>query len=141
MLQIQDIPRLTITISNNKNNYLQYFTHESTCIKSFLNKLYTPKVIVHNIPKINVFVKLLSSKSTSFQIPKKLQKLLNYKLTPCTLKIVLRHRLRSKAFLPSRISYLRCYFQDLVTSISVVDAMLPIMVRANATLKSKFVNI
>ena len=28
------------------------------CIKSFLNKLYTPKVMVPNVPKINVFVKL-----------------------------------------------------------------------------------
>ena len=33
------------------------------------------------------------------------------------------------------MSYLRCYFQDLLTSISVVAAMLPIMERANAILK------
>ena len=37
-----------------------------SCIKSFLNKLYTPKVIVQNEPKRNVFVKLPFSGSTSF---------------------------------------------------------------------------
>ena len=49
--------------------------------------------------------------------------------------------LESKASLASRISYVRCYFQDLFTSISVVAAMLPIMVRPNAILNSEFVNI
>ena len=50
------------------------------CIKSFLNKWYTPKAIVQNIPKRNVFVKLLFLGSTSFQIQKKLQELFNDKL-------------------------------------------------------------
>ena len=31
------------------------------CIKSFLNKLYTPKVIVKNVPKRNAFVKVNKS--------------------------------------------------------------------------------
>ena len=53
----------------------------------------------------------------------------------------LRHPLESKAFSPSRISYLRCYFQDPFTSISVVAAILPIMVRPNAILKFELVNI
>ena len=51
------------------------------------------------------------------------------------------HPLESKAFSPSRINYLRCYFQDLFTSISLVAAMLTIMEKPNAILKSKFVNI
>ena len=38
-------------------------------------------------------------------------------------------------------AYLRCYFQDLLTSISVVAAMLPIMERPNAILNSEFANI
>ena len=59
----------------------------------------------------------------------------------CNLKIVLRHLLESKAFPPSRISYLRCYVKDSFISISVVAAMLPIMVRASVILKSEFVNI
>ena len=40
-----------------KNNYPLNFI--DSCIKSFLNKLYTPKVVVPNVPKRNVFVKLL----------------------------------------------------------------------------------
>ena len=49
-----------------KNNYPLNVI--DSCIKSFLNKLYTPKVGVPNIPKRNVFVKLLFLGSTSFQI-------------------------------------------------------------------------
>ena len=52
-----------------------------------------------------------------------------------------RHPLEPKDFSPSEISYLRCYFQDLFTSISVVAAILPIMARPKTILKSKFVNI
>ena len=122
-----------------KNDYPLNFIDSS--IKSFFNKLYTPKVIVQNVPKRNVFVKLPFLRSTSFQIRKKLQKLFNDKLTSCNLKIVLSHPLELKAFSPPRISYLRCYFQYLFTTISVVAAMLSIMVRPNAILKSGFVNI
>ena len=59
-----------------------------SCIKSFLNKLCTPKVMVPNVPKRNVFVKVPFLGSTSFQIRKKLQKLFSDKLTTCNLKIV-----------------------------------------------------
>ena len=54
-----------------KSNYPPNFI--DSCIKSFLNKLYTPKVAV---PERNVFVKLPFLGSTLFQIRKKLQKLL-----------------------------------------------------------------
>ena len=36
-----------------------------SCIKSFLNKLYTPKIIVQNVPEGNIFVKLLFLGGTS----------------------------------------------------------------------------
>ena len=60
-----------------KNNYSLNFI--DLCINSFLNKLYTPKVFVQNVPKRDVLVKLLFLGSTSFQIQKKLQKLFNDK--------------------------------------------------------------
>ena len=69
-----------------------------SCIKSFLNKLYTPKVVVRNVPKRNVFVKLPFLRSTSFQIRKKLQKLFSDKLTSCNLKIVFTSPVRVKSF-------------------------------------------
>ena len=94
---------------------------------------YTPKIIVQNVSKRNLFVKFSFVGSTSFQIRKKLQKLFFDKLRSCNLKIVF----KSKAFLLSR----KFYFQDLLTSISVVAAMLPIMGRPNSILKSEFVNI
>ena len=97
--------------------------------------------MVPNVPKRTVFVKLPLLGNTSFQIRNKLQKLLSNKLTSWNLKIVFTSPVRVKAFSPSRISYLRCYFQDLFTSIIVVVAMLSIMERPNAILKSEFVSI
>ena len=79
-----------------ENNYSPDFI--DSCIKSFLNKLYTPKVTVENIPKRNVFVKLPFLGSTSFQIRKKLQKLFNDKLMFCNLKIVFTSTVRDKSF-------------------------------------------
>ena len=79
-----------------KNSYLLNFT--DSFIKSFLNKLYTPKVVVPNIPKRNVFVKLPLLGSTSFRILKTLQKLFSDKLTTCNLKIVFTSPVRVKSF-------------------------------------------
>ena len=56
-----------------KNKYPLNFI--DSCVKSFLNKLCTPKVIVQNVTKRNVFVKLSFLGSTLFQIQKELQKL------------------------------------------------------------------
>ena len=70
----------------------------NSCIKSFLNKLYTPKVLVPNVPKRNVFVKLPFLGSPSFQIGKKLQKLFSDKLKSCNLKIVFTSPVRVKSF-------------------------------------------
>ena len=97
--------------------------------------------MVPNVPKGNAFVKFPFLENTSLQIWKKLQKLFRDKLRLVIWKSFLRHPLESKAFSPSRISYLRCYFQDLFTSISAVTAMLPIIERPNAILKSEFMNI
>ena len=97
--------------------------------------------MVPNVPKRNVFVKLSFLESTSFQIRKKLQKLFSDKLTSGNFKIVLHHSLQSKAFSPSTISYLRCHFKYLFTSISVVAAILPIMKQSHAISKSQFMSI
>ena len=57
-----------------KNNYPLNFI--ASCIKSFLNKLYTAKVMVPNVLKRNIFVKLPFLESTSFQIRKKNSKII-----------------------------------------------------------------
>ena len=54
--------------------------------------------MVPNVSKGNVFVKLPSLGSTSFQIRKKLQKLFSDKLTSCNLKIVFTSPVRVKSF-------------------------------------------
>ena len=70
-----------------KNNYPPNFI--DSCIKLFLNKLYTPKVFVQNVPKRNVLLNCPFFGSTLFQIRKKLLKLFTDKLTSYYLKIVL----------------------------------------------------
>ena len=107
------------------NNYPLNFI--DSCIKSFLDKLYIPIVVVLNVPKRNVLVKLSFLGSTLFQIQKKLQKLFSDKLMSFNS--------------PSRIINLRRYFQHLFTSISMVAVMLSIIKRSNTILKSEFVNI
>ena len=67
-----------------KNEYHLNFI--DSCIKYFLNELCTPKVVIPNVPKRNVLVKLLFLRSFSFQIRKKLQKLFSVKLTSYNLK-------------------------------------------------------
>ena len=74
------------------------FNFIDSYIKSFLNKLYTPKVVVSNVPERNVFVKLPFLGGTSFQIQKKLQKLFSDKLMSCNLKIVFTLLVRVKSF-------------------------------------------
>ena len=74
------------------------FNFIDSCSKSFLNKSYTPKVVVSNVPERNVFVKLPFLGGTSFQIQKKLQKLFSDKLMSCNLKIVFTLLVRVKSF-------------------------------------------
>ena len=43
-----------------------------SCVKSFLNNLYIPKVVAQNVPERNVFVKLPFLGKTLLEILKKL---------------------------------------------------------------------
>ena len=124
-------------------NFIDSCIMSSLSIKySCINRLYTPKVINQNVPKRNVFVKLLLLGSTSFQIEKMLQNLFNDKLTSCNLKMVFTSPVRAKSFFTFKDKLPKIlHFQDLFTSISVMAAMLRIMVRRNAILKSEFVSI
>ena len=122
-----------------KNIYTVNFSN--SCIKSFVNKLYAPNVIVQDVRKRNVFVKMPFLGNTSLQIRKKFQKLFNDKLTFCNLKIVFTSPDRFKSYITFQDKLPKMYFQDLFTSISVVAAMLPLIVRPNVILKSEFVNM
>ena len=79
-----------------RNNYSPNFI--DSCVKSFLNELYTPKTMVQNIPKRNVFAKLPLLGSTSFQIRKKLERLFSDKIKSCNFKIVFTPPVRVKSF-------------------------------------------
>ena len=122
-----------------KNDYLPNFSY--SCIKSFLNKLYTPKIIFQNILKRNVFIELPFLGRAVFQIRKKLQKLCTDNLLSCNLKIVFTSPVRVKGFFIFKDKLPKILFTGLVQSITVVATILPIMLRPNAILKSEFVNI
>ena len=58
-----------------KDSYLksaETLLKDSSKFKNILNKSYAPKLMVPNVPKRNVFIKIPFLGSTSFQIRKKL---------------------------------------------------------------------
>ena len=75
------------------------------------------------------FFKVLHLGITSFQIQKKLQKLLTDKLMSCNLKVIL----KGKSFFTLKDKLPKCYFQDSFKSICVVAAMLPIMAKSKTS--------
>ena len=75
------------------------------------------------------FFKVLRLGITSFQIQKKLQKLLTDKLMSCNLKVIL----QGKSFFILKDKLTKCYFQDSFKSICVVAAMLPIMAKSKTS--------
>ena len=62
-------------------------------------------------------------------------------MTSCNLNIVFTSPVRGKSFSAFKDKLPKCYVEDLFTNISMVAAMLPIIERPNAVLKSEFVNI
>ena len=81
---------------------------------TFFPVRYTPKVLVPNAPKRNVFVKLPFLGSNSFQIRKKHQKIFSNKLTSCNLKIAFTSPVSVKSFftfkdkLPKMLTFRTC---------------------------------
>ena len=110
------------------------------CIKSFLNKWYTPKVMIQNVPKRKVFVKLPLLESTSFQI-RKLQWLLSDKLTSCNLKIVFMSPVRAKSFFTFKDKLPKKLLSGFVYKYKCSGCNTTYCGKTNAILKSEFVNI
>ena len=85
-----------------RNNYSSNFI--DSCVKSFLNKLYTliNKLYIRLWFRIylkrNVFAKLPLLGSTSFQIRTKLERLFSDKIKSCNFKIVFTPPVRVKSF-------------------------------------------
>ena len=80
-----------------KNNYPPNFI--DSCIKSFFNSLYTPKVIVQNVPKRNFFVKLLFLEELRFKFERSFKKNTSYAATTPHSLQTLRRALGNQRFL------------------------------------------
>ena len=121
----------------------------SACTIPTLERLFTyllafisrSKVMVPNVLKRNVFVKLPFLESTLFQIRKKLQILFSDKFMSFNLKIFFTPPVRVKSFFTFKDKLPKILLSVLAYQYSVVAAMLPIMERPKAILKSKFENI
>ena len=68
MLWFQDISFLNRSFEDYPHEKQNPPSFIDSCIKSFLNKLYAPKVFVQNVSRRDAFIKLPFLGSTSFQI-------------------------------------------------------------------------
>ena len=109
MLWFQDISFWNRSFQDNPNEK-QYFI--ASFIKLFFNKLYTPKVIVQNVPKRIVKLRFLGS--NLFQIQRKIQKLFSDKFTCYNLKTVFSSPVRYKSFFTFKDMLLKMLLSGLV---------------------------
>ena len=71
-----------------KNNYPQYFI--DNCIRKFLDKIFQPKPIKHNVPKKEILLVLPFLGKISLQIRTKISRIIDRKLPHCNVRIVFR---------------------------------------------------
>ena len=121
-----------------KSNYP--FNFIDSCFKSFLDKFYLDEVMVLNVLKRNVFVKLLFLRSTS-KIRKNLQTLLSDKLTSCNLKIVFTSPVRVQSFFIFKAKLAKMLLLGIVYKHKCGGCNATYYGRPSAILKSEFVNI
>ena len=111
------------------------------CLQTFLNKLYSEKVLWHTVPKKDLYIFLPYLEQLSLSARSTLEKTIRDIRLCINLKVVFRikNRLSSKFTFKDKISKeIVPYF---VTSFNVVAAMLLIMVKPNVTLRFVSLNI
>ena len=121
-----------------KKNYP--FNFIDSCFKSFLDKLYTDEVMILNVLKRNVFLKLLFLGSTS-KIRKNLQTLFSDKLMSCNLKIVFTSPVRVQSFFIFKDKLAKMLLSGLVYKHKCGGCNATYYGRPSVILKSEFVNI
>ena len=99
------------------------------CIKIFLNKQFSQKILEHTVPKKELFIVLPYLGMPSLCLRTRLQKSINSNISFCKIKIIFKSSTRLANFLGSKIRYLCVYALTSFISLRVVDEMLPIRVK------------
>ena len=110
------------------------------CIKIFLNKQLSQKILEHTVPKKELFIVLPYLGMPSFCLRTCLQKSINSNISFCKIKVIFKSSKRLANFLSLKIKHLCVYALPLFISLHVVDAMLPITVKCAIILKLELVN-
>ena len=104
------------------------------CIKIFLNKQFSQKILEHTVPKKELFIVLPYLGMPSLCLRTGLQKSINSNISFCKIKIIFKSSKQLANFFR---------FKDKTTlfiSLRVGDAMLPITVKHEVILKLELVN-
>ena len=118
-----------------KNGYDNKFFDK--CLRTFLNKIYSKKVLQHTVPKKDLYIFLPYLEKLSLSARSTLGKTIRDILPCANLKVVNLKVLN----LPSKTKYQKKCVPYFATSFSVVAAMLLIMVKPNATLRFVYLDI
>ena len=121
-----------------KNSYPRDFVDK--CIKDFLDRVLMPKVVVSTVPKKDLMIVLPYLGKLSLQIRTRINHVMRNKLPHCNLRIVFQTKCKLINFSHSKIKFLYSYVLALFINLSAVAAMLPIMAKLSAILKSECVN-
>ena len=117
-----------------KNGYPISFIDR--CIKTFLDKLHTPKINITTVEKKQLLTVLPYLGVVSDKIRSSLYKILSKNLLCCKLNIIFKASCR----LSSYFAFKDCPCKDLISGIVYKFAILPILANLNAILKSELVN-
>ena len=110
------------------------------CIKIFLNKQFSQKILEHTVPKKELFIVLPYLGMPCLYLRTRLQKSINSNISFCKIKIIFKSSKRLANFFRFKDKTPLCLLLTLFLSLCVVDAMLPITVKHAVILKLELVN-
>ena len=109
--------------------------------EKFLNRVLTQKVVVTTVPKKDLMIVLPYLGKVSLQIRTRINRVMKNRLPHAIFELYSRVSASWSISSHSKIKFLFSYVLALFINLSAVAAMLPIMAKLNAILKSEYVNI
>ena len=110
------------------------------CIKIFLNKHFSQKILENNVPKKELFIVLPYLSMSSLGFRARSQKSINSNISFCKIKIIFKSSTRLVNFFRFKDKISLCLHSNTVYNLHVVDAILPITTKLDVILKLELVN-
>ena len=110
------------------------------CIKERLHRVFTPKIVISAMPKRNLMVVLSYLGKRLLQICTRNNCAMKNKLPYCNLEFLFQTKCNLIIFSHLKIKFLFSYVPRLFMNLGAVAAMLHIMAKLKAILKSESVN-